>query len=512
MKKLSIILLAVLGIFALSSCEDFLDIKPTNSGDGAASVGSLADAQVMLNGIMNRFTSSTYYGRNLFVYGDAKGGDLILYSQGRGLDAMYNFDMEFDGTSYSGFWTHGYDLLLQINSLIGSIEKIEAGDTKGEDFGNVKGQAYTLRALVYFDLVRLYGLPYTNFDPKTSLGVPNITEVLDASAQPLRATVEENYTQILADLAKGAETITKSTGSTAQGYVNYWANKGIEARVYLTMGNYPKAYDAAKEIIEKGGFTLYTNDQWVASWTKQFGSESIFELIMSVEDSDLGASSLGGYYSRQKDFSKSALGWFGASDYFIERLAEDPTDVRHGVMSFDEMSKSFDSAYETDRMGSCYKYLGSVDKVGDAKSSSSAVNVKVIRLSEIYLIAAECALNAGDNKAAAEYLQEIRKRAPGLEPATEANVTLDMILDEKSKELFGEGQRWWDMLRLGREITFNDEHLGFAYQNTQQYRPKTIVTNDVTKFHKIVLPIFKSEMNANPGIAAQQNPGYKTNK
>ena len=71
-----------------------------------------------------------------------------------------------------------------------------------EDFSEAKGQALTLRALFYFDLVRLYGLPY-NYN-KTSYGVPNVTEPLTVNAQPTRATVEENYRQILQDLSDGA--------------------------------------------------------------------------------------------------------------------------------------------------------------------------------------------------------------------------------------------------------------------------------------------------------------------
>ena len=67
-----------------------------------------------------------------------------------------------------------------------------------------------------------------------------------------------------------------------------------------------------------------------------------------------------------------------------EALGEDPTDIRWGIMTYDEISET--------RMGCCYKYLGGVDQPGDGKASASAVNIKVIRLSEMYLIAAEAAL------------------------------------------------------------------------------------------------------------------------
>ncbi|HEX7754928.1 MAG TPA: RagB/SusD family nutrient uptake outer membrane protein, partial [Niabella sp.] len=149
------------------------------------------------------------------------------------------------------------------------------------------------------------------------------------------------------------------------------------------------------------------------------------------------------------------------------------------------------------RLGSCYKYSGNTSHAGD-KGSQSAVNIKVIRLSEIYLIAAEAALSTNKEKAAG-YLNAIRKRSPDLVPATAATVTMDMILDERSKELFCEGHRFFDMIRLNKQITFNDEFVG-----TITTRPKTI---DRT-YYKTILPISQDEINRNPGLEDQQNPGY----
>ncbi len=503
MKKFNIILLTVLGIFTLSSCNDFLDMRPTNSINSNEAITTAADAGFIMNGIMNRMTSSSYYGRNMFLYADAKGGDCCVYSQGRGNDALYSFDHSPSSGTYSGFWTVGYDIILQLNNMLENIAKIEALPENMEDFDNIKAQALTLRALVYFDLVRLYGLPYTTYDPNTSWGVPNVTTVLGASAQILRAKVSENYTQILSDLEAAEEGLSESTigSSSAKNhlYINYWANKAIQAKVYLTMGNYPKALAAAKEVIESGEYELYSNDEWLNSWTLQYGSESIFEIYMSVEDSDLEDASIGGYFCAD-DVYAGNMACYGASDSFLTRLNQDATDVRHGLFAADELDG--DDDYPNGRKGACYKYLGGVGMPGDGKETASATNIKVIRLSEIYLIAAECALNAGDNKAAAEYLQEIRKRAPGLEPATEANVTLDMILDEKSKELYCEGQRYWDMIRLGKTITYNDDILGFTPGEDRG------ISIDTKTFNKIVLPIFKDEITVNPGIGAQQNPGY----
>lgn len=489
MKIYRLYTLMAAALMTLSACDSFLDMQPTNASNAETAIATTDDAQVVINGIMRAMTSSSYYGRNFMLYGDVKGGDLTIYSAGRGMDGLYSFNHAPTSGSYSGYWSTGYYCIMQVNNLIENIDRLQAAGQSG--FDTFKGQALTLRALFYFDLVRLYGLPY-NYD-KTAYGVPNITQTLEASAQPTRATVEENYTQIVADLKAGAELLAGNQ-KPVNSYVGYFANLALQARVNLYMENYAEALKAAKEIIDSKKYTLYAPDDWVDSWQKQYGSESILELGIDTE-SDLGTGSLG-YYYMQAERKKNALGWFLASDYFLNRLGEDADDVRWGIMGADEDDKKYDNG----RLGACYKYLGSVDLDGDGKETPSAVNIKLIRLSEIYLIAAEAALQTNDKKAAADYLNAIRKRSPNLTPATEATVSFDMILDERSKELFGEGHRFFDMIRLNRSIEFNDDFQGVPVSHREKVIDRT--------FYKIVLPISQDEINANPALKSQQNPGY----
>ena len=489
MKKITL-LLTVLGIVLLSSCEGFLDVKPSNSADSGTSILNANDAKVALNGLMRNMASSSYYGRNFIIYGDAKGGDFALRSQGRGLDALYVFNHSASSNSYSGFWAQMYYCLLQVNNLLFNIEKIEEAGNGTTALSDYKGQALTARALIYFDLVRLYGKPY-NMD-KSSYGVPLVLTPIDAKDQPTRASVEQVYTQILADLAAAAPLLSKNI---TKGFINYYANKSIHARVALTMDDYTTALAAAEEVITSGKYTLYTNANWLNSWANEFSSESIFELAMYENESNLGTASLG-YYLLRLGKVTGALGWFMASDYYLARLGQDANDVRWSVMDYDESS--------TTRFGSCLKYVGGPAMKGDKGNIAAATNVKVIRLSEIYLIAAEAAfkLPAPDKTKAANYLNQIRKRAPGLAAATAADVTMQMIEDERSKELFAEGHRYFDMLRWNKSIEFNDDFIFPAVLIT--HREKTI---DRT-FYKAILPIPQEELNANPQIAAQQNPGY----
>ena len=484
--KLKILVICMLALVSFS-CKKTLDVQPTNQVDASTSIKTPADAQIMINGIMRSMSSSDYYGRNFILYGDAKGGDMTIPSQGRGNDALYTFNHSASSGSYSGFWSQIYFSLLQVNNLLQNIGQLETGGATG--YGSYKGQALTLRAIMYFDLVRLYGKTY-DLD-KNAFGIPNITTPLNSSAQPLRSTVNENYTQILSDLKAAAPLLGKTKSN---GFVNYYGNLAMQARVYLYMKDYANALKAAEEIITSNVYTLYSNAAWVDSWKLQYGSESIFEIGVYPLEGDLGANSIGAYHRKKGDGGSTILGWFIASDYFLTRLKEDAADVRWGVMNTDEISTTANP-----RKGALYKYSGSILLAGDGKSTSTAVNLKVIRLSEIYLIAAEAALPTDATKAAT-YLNAIRKRAPTMVPATAATVTVDMILDERSKELYGEGQRFFDMIRLNKSITFNDEIIGISVAT----RPKTI---DRT-FYKTLLPISQTEINANPGMQAQQNPMY----
>jgi hypothetical protein len=100
-------LIASACLLLLTSCNSFLDMEPTNASNSESAIATPSDAEVIINGIMRTMTYSSYYGRNFIMYGDAKGGDLTIAAQGRGLDAMYTFNHSATSGTYSGFWTTG---------------------------------------------------------------------------------------------------------------------------------------------------------------------------------------------------------------------------------------------------------------------------------------------------------------------------------------------------------------------------------------------------------------------
>ena len=101
MKKIAIIL-SFFCALTLVSCEGFLDVSPSNQADSSTCITSEADAQVMINGLMRKMTSSSYYGQNFLLFGDARGGDFTIYTAGYTGSNMYYFAHTQTSNTYSG--------------------------------------------------------------------------------------------------------------------------------------------------------------------------------------------------------------------------------------------------------------------------------------------------------------------------------------------------------------------------------------------------------------------------
>ena len=129
-------------------------------------------------------------------------------------------------------------------------------------------------------------------------------------------------------------------------------------------------------------------------------------------------------------------------------------------------------------------------------------NIPLIRLSEAYLNAAEAAVQTGDNAKAVKYLNSIVQRANPENSVEGKTLTLENVLDERRKELVAEGHRMYDVIRNGmtvKRIDVKDSDINKTKHNTAYMEYDW-------NFHKILLPIPKKEMDANPNM--KQNPGY----
>lgn len=448
------------------SCNGYLDTHPSNGRDAGEAIRDEEDVLAALRGIYSSLTGSQYYGANFLIYGDVKGDDVQARIAGQRTEAAYRFSWR-EINSPEGLWLIPYQTIRRANKI---LEAIENGDLAGSTVvGDAKGQALALRALCHFNLLLTYGYPYLK-DDGHSPGVPLVSAVLGAEALPGRSSVKEGYDMVLDDLRKA---LSLTTEDRKDGYINRWAVKGLMARVSLYQGMWDSCWYYAADVIEHSPYELVPNEKYIASWSEEYTSESVFDL--SVSDKSATNKELIGFLA-----SASGYNSLIATLDFKNLMDEDMADVRHGLM---------------------YKKAGYwfIGKYPGRRGALSVNNIRVLRLSDLYLMAAEAALKKThpDQEKADSYLDAVRRRA---NPAVvKMKATEELILKERRKELVLEGHRFFDAMRLGKKLIREG---GYHFLN------ETDLVNPSWEDYRIVAPVPQVEIDVNPNMKEHQNSGY----
>jgi hypothetical protein len=452
-------------------------MAPSTQAESSKSMTIPTDAQYALNGVYTLMRNYEYYGARMTYYGDVKGDDMQSNGDSKRVAKYYLFTFEKEDAP-SSFWTYPYTVIRNVNNILEYTNKFTDAELT-EELKSIKGQALTIRAMAHFDLVKIYGLPYSK-DNGASLGVPIMTEKPAYNEKPARNTVKEVYDQIQKDLIEASDLlpVTKNNGK-----LNWFGARLLLARAYLYMDKNTEAYDVASDLITKAEankYTLWTNTEYTGVWAKEHTSEIFFQLVVKADEVSSSNEFIG--------YLLYASGYDDAvpTSSFIDFMKEDPDDVRNKLLSYNSSKKK---TY-------LIKYPGNTS---DSETNPGYSDIPILRLSEVYLIAAEAAQKKGDNTNALKYLNAIAKRANSANEIT-GTVTLDKILDERRKELIGEGHRFFDAMRNNKRI----ERTGDSHSTSK------ILSEAAKSFdwdwYKIVLPIPRSEINTNPNIV--QNPGY----
>lgn len=491
---------------SLSSCvNDWLDVAPSDGTDADAALTSSSDLDVARTGMYKALKGNSslvdYYGMQFFVYGDVHAGDDYQYNNIGGSNrASFYYDMnyqtasEFTSSTSSSTvtWKSPYIVIGRANRIIAAAEGgalSDAAEAKAT-IDQYAAEAKVLRALAHFDLVRIYGKPYTE-DQGASLGVPLVTEVLESNAKPARSTVAEVYTQVVKDLTEAISSNALAT-ETEPGYVSVWGAKAILSRVYLNMGDYANALSVAEDIIKNSGAALWTRDQYLKAWDAGTPNESefLFRLNVSGSTDNNDLNGIGNLQGR--DGYKEMV----ATKKFVDMLSADANDVRNDMFLPATADKEV-AAFGTNKV-----YLNKLR--GQGGNLRNVTIIPIIRLSEVYLTAAECAFRTNDKAKAVEYLNDLVKNrttsASAL--ATESDITLDRILIERRKELIGEGQRYFDALRNNETITRYTSEADKGWHKTLSKEAQSFDRD----YFKAIAAIPQAEINANPNI--KQNTGY----
>jgi hypothetical protein len=433
-------------IFLLASCENELDLRPAQSISEEQALENEANIKAVLVGAYDELGSGNLFGGESLRNSELQGGDgeILWVGTFSAPREIFLKDMIAENGDAQGTWIDAYETINIANNVLTGLDKVNESDR-----AVVEGEALFIRALVYFELVRFYALPFEPGGGNTQVGVPLIltpTRSITSDNNVARANVSQVYDQILADLIQAEANLPLTNSWRASST----AASAALARVYLQMGDFSNARDKANVVIESGFYTLVLN--YPEAFNRDANStEDIFAIQVTNQD---GTNSMNTFFS---------IPDFGGRDGDIDVLdghlnLYDPADERLSLF-----------------------YLGN-GAVRSGKWNNQFGNIGLFRLAEMYLVRAECNERLGTAVGASpeEDYNTVHTRA-GLPEVMD--VSLEEILLERRLELAHEGFRIHDIKRLQQSIG------GYAYNS------------DV-----LVFPIPARELDANPNLT--QNPGY----
>lgn len=445
MKKITYLLIA--GIMVLGSCNDFLDIEPTDSISDTEAIKDKTGVDRAITGAYNALQQTGSYGRYLVIVEDLAADNLKWTGTTQDYGQIDNNQIPAENTIIDGIWASAYDCINRVNNVIYRLPDI--GDLTPAESDSYEGEARFLRGLCYFNLVNLFG------------GVPlKIQPTLDLSnVDQARNTLDEVYDQIIDDLLNAEQ---KLPATSTLGRASAFSATALLARVYLTrfhLDNDPAlaqlAIDKAAGVISEGGFSL------AASYEDLFTgnvTESLFEVVFDAQNRNVLA---------QYFYPRSLLG-----RYEVAPLQ----DLLDSWDAGDTLRFKTSVAYAPDLLPYGYKYR-------DVTAGTD--RVYVLRLAEMYLVRAEAlAYTNGNIESIQNDINVIRTRA-GLPPteATDYNALKAAVQYERRHEFAFECQRWSDMVRT---------------------KTATIILGIDENFTLFPIPL--SEIQTNKKMT--QNPGY----
>ncbi len=451
MKKYYYITLSLLLIVPLFSCEKWLDVSPKTeikADDNFESEQGFKDA---LTGVYLLMTDESLYGRELtFGFTDVLAQyytGIYQTSHAYYYPAQYDYTDDSSVSIIDNIWGNMYNAIANLNELIAQLEKTDKGMFTGRNYDLIKGEAYGLRAFLHFDLLRLFGksyladpnedaVPYVTTLQTTVTALSSVSEVIDYALSDLNIAQESLLKDPVIETNTTTSTDDESYERDRFYKFNYYAVKLLMARVYLYKQDYTNAYDAAQEVINQSYFTWTPESEITTAGEDSRNYVLSEELIFALYDGEL------------RDFYTS---YFTTDD---------------GLYMYDE---NYEGLFELNKSGyyGDYRYtyltelLTDVDirfstKLKQPTGSGTAYLYKMplMRISEAYYIAAECALNDDDIAQSVSYLNTVRlqRNLPDQlsESLTKAEVS-DEIYKEFAKEFMCEGQLFYYFKRLNMD-------------------------------------------------------------
>jgi len=439
-------------LIAINACTTS-DLDPSTEQNKPVEGGITSDQNMygILKGMYSRMTASGYYGRDYIINNEVRSDN--CFSNGNSGRFTTQAGFKYDANT-GFFWDEAYATIASANIVIGVDPTTLTGD---QDFiKHMQGQAYAIRALVHFDLVKQYGQEHVG----GTLGVPYVTQFKGDDLTPSRNTVDEVKSMIMSDLQTAFSMMDESYDISKE-FISKYAAKALEARVAAYFGDWATAKTASEAVISTGNYEIVPASGYVASFAIDEPVNSIFELAFNATDNQ-GINGLAYIYRTT-----------GGGSY-------------GDVQVIDEVANLYEEGdVRADILGWEGNMLRNIGKYPDNQGYN---NVGVIRYEEIILIHAEALLETGGDA-----VTEINKITSNRGATAYTTVTKDDILNERRKEFIFEGHRFEDLTRFHKDI----EKISL-----QQNFTETIPYGDPI----MAWAIPQAEMDANSNMV--QNQGY----
>lgn len=482
-------------VLAFVSCEDAIDIQQVGRLTADNAYLSVDDLEQGLNGVYLTVNLVQEIGFNAeFSDEIAEGNE----SGGQGFNTAFVFNLTSASGVASGFWIRNYSTLNAVNRLIEGAQNIEIEEGEQDRYDDILGQAYALRAFAHFQLLSYFSTDYADDSALAAILVDFVPQITDT---PLRSTNAEFYEVIGNDLDL-AEQLIQDQSSSSRTFFSKDAVKAMKVRVGAYRQDYNSIIPLAQELLND--YPLATREEYPQIWTDESNAEIIFKLERTLNGPFDNQANWAG---QQFAFVNATLG--GGTYYEFGRSLFnlfDPADIRFDafVAPSSIIAEDYQNTenYIEEDVLVIQKYPGS-------EGQNLMNDLKVYRSSEMALILAEAYASNGNingqGETTAAMLKMIRDARfeeevdlPSFSNQTEA---FNAILNERRVELAFEGHRWKDVKRMGQRA---DQDIVRDPLDCERFGGCVLENDD----YRLTMPLPQVEFNGNPGLRAQQNPGY----
>ena len=454
--KQTLFLLA-LSLTGVSCSEDFVKTEFYQSVEQSPLTSS-NEVLAAVRGIYTTMRGSSYLGRDYIAYAEIRSDEMQSNGRGGYFNSVRRYNMSSSDSYATDTYEQIYTAVAKANIVINTdVNAITGGASEQAKVKFYQGQAKVLRAVLFFDLLKLYGQKYTGHADQLGIVMPL---TYDPKALQARSSITETEAQIEKDFTEGLALMKPNAADNdgKAGKVELTVNAALAymSRYYLYKKDYAKVRDYVGQLY--GKYSVVLKDSYATSWSLSNSTpNSIFELAVGVNGA-LASSSLAIIY--KGTYKNIVIKPDMYSTYATGDVRKDKDVIIEGASS-------------------SFKYM--INKYPNDQGSD---NLKLIRYEEVLLNGVEAELNGGDANLALKYYNEILTNR-GL--AAAASVDMTALKAERAKELIGEGFRMWDLLRWGDKASV----LG------------TATTNE----NLLAFPIPRSVTNIS-GTPVKSNPGY----